>query len=56
MRAADHPGLVSAGKIVQIKILNHVIGRENRYFSLVDCGLIAQCKADLPSLKGERKA
>jgi len=36
---------------MQIKILDHIIIGENRYFSFGDAGLIAEYNADFLSLK-----
>jgi len=44
-------GLVFAGNITQIKVLDHIIIGENRYFSFADAGLIEQYNSDYVSLK-----
>jgi len=38
--------LVNAGKVMQIKILDHIIIGDNRYFSFADEGLIEEYKLD----------
>ena len=43
--------LVFAGNIMQIKVLDHIIIGENRYFSFADAGLIEQYDSDYLSLK-----
>jgi DNA repair protein RadC len=43
--------LVFAGNIMQIKVLDHIIIGENRYFSFADAGLIGQYNSDYLSLK-----
>ena len=43
--------LVFAGNIVQIKVLDHIIIGENRYFSFADAGLIEEYNLDFLSLK-----
>jgi len=43
--------LVFAGNIMQIKILDHIIIGENRYFSFADAGLIGEYNSDFLSLK-----
>jgi DNA repair protein RadC len=47
--------LVFAGNIMQIKVLDHIIIGENRYFSFADAGLIEQYKSDFLSLKEGRR-
>jgi DNA repair protein RadC len=43
--------LVYAGKITQIKVLDHIIIGENRYFSFADDGLIEEYEMDFLNLK-----
>jgi DNA repair protein RadC len=43
--------LVLAGNITQIKVLDHIIIGENRYFGFADAGLIEQYNSDYLSLK-----
>ena len=43
--------LVFAGNIVQIKVLDHIIIGDNRYFSFADAGLIEEYSSDFLSLK-----
>jgi len=43
--------LVFAGNIMQIKVLDHIIIGENRYFSFADAGLIEGYNSDFSSLK-----
>jgi len=43
--------LVFAGNIMQIKVLDHIIIGENRYFSFADAGLIEEYNSDFLSLK-----
>ncbi len=43
--------LVFAGNIMQIKVLDHIIIGENRYFSFADGGLIEEYNSDFLSLK-----
>jgi DNA repair protein RadC len=43
--------LVFAGNIMQIKVLDHIIIGENRYFSFADAGLIEQYNSDYLTLK-----
>ncbi len=43
--------LVLAGNIMQIKVLDHIIIGENRYFSFADAGLVEQYNRDFSSLK-----
>ena len=42
--------LVFAGNIMQIKILDHIIIGENRYFSFADAGFIQEYNSDFSSL------
>jgi len=37
--------------IIQIKVLDHIIIGENRYFSFADAGLIEEYNSDFLSLK-----
>ncbi len=48
--------LVFAGNIMQIKVLDHVIVGENRYFSFADAGLIEEYNADFLSLREGKRA
>ena len=43
--------LVFAGNIMQIKVLDHIIIGENRYFSFADAGLIEEYNSDFLNLK-----
>ncbi|MFO7996225.1 MAG: DNA repair protein RadC, partial [Dehalococcoidia bacterium] len=43
--------LVFAGNIMQIKVLDHIIIGDNRYFSFADAGLIEEYNSDFLSLK-----
>jgi DNA repair protein RadC len=43
--------LVFAGNIVQIKVLDHIIIGDNRYFSFADAGLIEGYNSDFSSLR-----
>jgi DNA repair protein RadC len=43
--------LVFAANIMQIKVLDHIIIGENRYFSFADAGLIGEYNSDFLSLK-----
>jgi len=43
--------LVFAGNIMQLKVLDHIIIGENRYFSFADAGLIEEYNSDFLSLK-----
>ncbi len=47
--------LVFAGNIMQIRVLDHIIIGENRYFSFADGGLIEEYNSDFLSLKGRRR-
>ena len=47
--------LVFAGNIMQIKVLDHIIIGENRYFSFADAGLIDGYNSDFLSLKEGRR-
>jgi DNA repair protein RadC len=46
--------LVFAGNIVQIKVLDHIIIGDNRYFSFADAGLIEEYNCDFLTLKEGR--
>ena len=48
--------LVFAGNIMQIKVLDHIIIGENRYFSFADAGLIEEYNSDFLSLKEGKRA
>jgi len=48
--------LVFAGNMMQIKVLDHIVIGENRYFSFADAGLIEQYNSDFLSLKDEKRA
>jgi len=48
--------LVFAGNIVQIKVLDHIIIGDNRYFSFADAGLIEEYNSDFISLKEGKRA
>ncbi len=48
--------LVFAGNIMQIKILDHIIVGENRYFSFADAGLVEEYNSDFLSLKEGKRA
>jgi DNA repair protein RadC len=41
---------------IQIKVLDHIIIGENRYFSFADAGLIEEYNSDLLSLKEGKRA
>jgi len=43
--------LVFAGNIMQLKVLDHIIIGDNRYFSFADAGLIGEYNSDFLSLK-----
>jgi DNA repair protein RadC len=43
--------LVYAGKVMQIKVLDHIIIGDNRYFSFADDGLIEEYEMDFLNLK-----
>jgi len=47
--------LVFAGNIMQIKVLDHIIIGENRYFSFADAGLIEEYNSDFLTLKEGKK-
>jgi DNA repair protein RadC len=40
---------------MQIKVLDHIIIGENRYFSFADAGLIEKYNSDFLSLKEEKE-
>ena len=48
--------LVFAGNIMQIKVLDHIVIGENRYFSFADAGLIEGYNSDYLSLKEGKRA
>jgi DNA repair protein RadC len=48
--------LVFAGNIMQIKVLDHIVIGDNRYFSFADAGLIGQYNSDFLSLREGNKA
>jgi DNA repair protein RadC len=48
--------LVLAGNIMQIKVLDHIVIGENRYFSFADAGLIEEYNSDFLTLKEGRRA
>ena len=48
--------LVFAANIMQIKVLDHIIIGENRYFSFADAGLIEEYNSDFLSLKEGKRA
>jgi DNA repair protein RadC len=48
--------LVFAGNIMQIKVLDHIIIGENRYFNFADVGLIEEYNSDFLSLKEGKRA
>jgi DNA repair protein RadC len=43
--------LVFAGNIMQIKVLDHIIIGDNRYFSFADAGLIEEYNSDFLTLR-----
>ena len=43
--------LVFAGNIMQLKVLDHIIIGENRYFSFADSGLVEEYNSDFLNLK-----
>jgi DNA repair protein RadC len=47
--------LVFAGNIVQVKVLDHIIIGDNRYFSFADAGLIDGYNTDFLSLREEKR-
>ena len=48
--------LVFAGNIMQLKVLDHIIIGENRYFSFADSGLIEEYNSDFLTLKDGKRA
>jgi len=46
--------LVSAANTIQIRVLDHTIIRDNRYFTVADAGLIEEYNLHFLSLKGKR--
>jgi len=48
--------LVFAGNIMQVRVLDHIIIGDNRYFSFADAGLIEGYNTDFLSLKEGRRA
>jgi DNA repair protein RadC len=48
--------LVFAGNIMQLKVLDHIIIGDNRYFSFADAGLIEEYNSDFLTLKEGKKA
>ncbi len=48
--------LVFAGNIVQVKVLDHIIIGDNRYFSFADAGLIEEYNSDFLTLKEGKRA
>jgi DNA repair protein RadC len=47
--------LVLAGNITQIKVLDHIVIGENRYFSFADAGLIEEYNSDFLMLREGRR-
>ncbi len=47
--------LVFAGNILQVKVLDHIVIGDNRYFSFADAGLIEEYNSDFLSLKEGRR-
>jgi len=47
--------LVSAANTIQIKVLDHIIIGDNRYFSFADEGLIEEYNLDFLSLKAKMR-
>jgi len=47
---------VCQATLLQIKILDHIIIGENRYFSFADAGLIEEYNSDFLSLKEGKRA
>jgi DNA repair protein RadC len=47
--------LVLAGNIMQIKVLDHIVIGENRYFSFADAGLIEEYDSEFSNLKEGRR-
>ena len=48
--------LIFAGNIMQIKVLDHIIIGDNRYFSFADAGLIEEYNQEFLSLKESKRA
>ena len=48
--------LVFAGNIMQLKVLDHIIIGDNRYFSFADAGLIEEYNSDFLTLKEGKRA
>jgi len=48
--------LVFAGNIMQIKVLDHIIIGDNRYFSFADAGLIEEYNSDFLTLREGKRA
>ena len=48
------PDLVSTANTIQIRVLDHTIIRDNRYFTVADEGLVQEHNLDFFSLKGKR--
>jgi len=48
--------LVFAGSIMQIKVLDHIIIGDNRYFSFADAGLIEGYNSDFSSLREGKRS
>jgi DNA repair protein RadC len=48
--------LVFAGNIMQIKVLDHIVIGDNRYFSFADAGLIEEYNADFLTLREGKRA
>jgi DNA repair protein RadC len=43
--------MVYAGTVMQIKMLDHLIIGDNRYFSFAGAGMIQKCESDLQKFK-----
>ncbi len=54
------PGMVEVlrycDRAIQIKVLDHIVIGENRYFSFADAGLIEEYNSDFLSLKEGKRA
>ena len=48
--------LIFAGNIIQIKVLDHIIIGDNRYFGFADAGLIEEYNLNFLSLKERKRA
>jgi DNA repair protein RadC len=48
--------LVFAGNIMQIKVLDHIVIGDNRYFSFADAGLIEEYNSDFLTLREGKRA